>query len=585
MSLVLHGVSASKGVAVGRLSVVQLGEVQITEHVIEEHQVEREILRLKQAVESARAELKAIAEQIPESTPTDVASFVNVHLLMLEDAALSEAPANLVKERLCNAEWALKLQHDALNEVFDAIDDPYLRTRKDDVAHVVNRIQWMLSDQSAADDFGRADGDESIEGRIVFAEDISPAQAVLMHNQNVAAILTGYGGATSHTAILARGLQVPAVVGLNHGRAFLHDNDEVIVDGRRGVVIVAPSDTERRYYRARLADIARYKAARKQLLDAPVLTKDGQHIVLQANVELASDLDTAQSDGADGIGLYRTESLFMNRADAPDEEEQFEAYLDAVKAMRGRPVTIRTVDVGADKQVDGIRPGAPITLNPALGLRGLRLCLREPGLFRSQLLAIMRASAFGPVRVMIPMVSTPHELMQVKTMIEDCAKELAQRGQAFERSIPLGAMIEVPAAALCADLFARQLDFLSIGTNDLIQYTIAVDRVDDEVNYLYDPLHPAVLKLVQMTIRAGERAGIPVGMCGEMAGDTRVTRLLLGMGLKDFSVHPNALLEIKQIISESHASELRRLAARVMRATTTSARDAVLEEMNRDVIH
>ncbi|MCH9674728.1 MAG: phosphoenolpyruvate--protein phosphotransferase, partial [Gammaproteobacteria bacterium] len=489
----------------------------------------------------------------------------------------SKVPVTLIRERRCNAEWALKLQRDSITAVFDAIDDPYLRTRKDDVDQVVNRIQWVLAEDDSAHPSA-----SDVEGRVVFADDLSPADAVLMHHQNVAAILTGYGGATSHTAILARGLKIPAVVGLNQARAFLRENDEVIVDGRRGVIIIGPSASERDYYRARLGDIAAYKSARKRLLDAPVLTKDGERIVLQANVELSTDLETAQSDGADGIGLYRTESLFMNRADPPDEEEQFEAYAQALSAMRGMPVTIRTMDVGADKQVDGMRPGAPASLNPALGLRAVRLCLREPALFRPQLLAILRASALGPVRLMIPMISTPQELGQVKALLVDCQRELKERGVPFDRLLPVGAMIEVPAAAVCADLFARELDFLSIGTNDLIQYTIAVDRVDDEVNYLYDSLHPAVLRLIRMTIQAGDRAGIPVSMCGEMAGDTRVTRLLLGMGLRDFSVHPNALLEIKQIISESHIPELRRLAKRVLRAGRLSTREGLLEQINRD---
>ena len=300
-------------------------------------------------------------------------------------------------------------------------------------------------------------------------------------------------------------------------------------------------------------------------------------------MELPNDISTAVRLGAEGVGLYRTEYLFMNREVPPDEDEQYETYRAVVKALRGAPVTIRTLDLGADKQVDGARPGAPNAMNPALGLRAVRLCLRDPAMFRPQLRAILRASAHGPVRMMIPMLSTLVELQQVRQILDECRRELEHRDVAYDRGMPLGAMIEVPAAAVCADLFARQLDFLSIGTNDLIQYTIAIDRIDDEVTYLYDPLHPAVLRLVQMTIRAGQKAGVPVGMCGEMAGDARYTRLLLGLGLKEFSVHPNALLEVKQIINTSHVGEMRRLTNRVMRATRAVARAALVDQINRGI--
>ena len=581
MSICLHGVGASKGVSIGRLTLVRQSQLRITEHQIDDREIEAEVARFERALKLARADLQRICDQLPKEGTADAASLLNVHLLMLNDSSLTEHPIAIVRERRCSAQWALKLQRDTITAVFDAIDEPYLHNRKEDVDHVVEHIQRILADDEVQRPLSAVDHSR-VAGRIVFADDLSPADAVLMHQQNVAALLTGYGGITSHTAILARGLQIPAVVGLNQARSFLQEDDEVIVDGHRGVVIIAPNQFERAYYTGRLSDSANDGGQREKLLAAPVVTRDGQHIVLQANVELSSDLTLAQSEGADGIGLYRSESLFMNRTDLPEEEEQFSTYVHALRAMRGLPVTIRTVDVGADKQVDGIRPGAPATLNPALGLRAIRLCLREPALFRPQLLAILRASAFGPMRMMIPMISTPQELVQIKTLLDDCRRELAERRIAFNPSLPLGAMIEVPAAALCADIFARHLDFLSIGTNDLIQYTIAVDRIDDEVNYLYNPLHPAVLRLIRMTIRAGERAGVPVSMCGEMAGDTRVTRLLLGMGLKDFSVHPSVLLEIKQIVSESHLPELRRLAKRVLRTTRASTRETLIEEMNHD---
>jgi phosphotransferase system enzyme I (PtsI) len=416
--------------------------------------------------------------------------------------------------------------------------------------------------------------------RIVFADDLAPADAAQLENQGVAALLTEFGGATSHTAILARSLGVPAVVGLHRARPYLREGEMVIVDGREGLVIIAPDHRTIRYFENRQREIARHHARRRRLHRGPAVTADGQRVVLQANVELAADLENARRLNADGIGLFRTEGLYMNRRAPPDEEEQLAAYAALVNRMRGAPVTIRTMDLGADKQVDGVRPGAPATSNPALGLRAVRLCLREPALFRTQLRAILRASALGPVRMLVPMLSTIQEVAQVKATLRECQRQLDRRGEPYDREMPLGGMIEVPAAAVCADAFAAKLDFLSIGTNDLIQYTIAIDRVDDEVNYLYDPLHPAVLRLVKMTIDAGRAHGVPVAMCGEMAGDARYTRLLLGLGLREFSVHPNSLLEVKQIIGRSEVSEMRRLARRVLQASKESTRLALIERMN-----
>jgi phosphotransferase system enzyme I (PtsI) len=573
----LHGIGASKGIAIGKVHIVARGVVEVPEYFLKKAEIEREVKRFEKAVAEARSELGAIKDHIPPNTATDIAAFIDTHLLMLDDAAITNAPIKHIREEGRNAEWALKLQRDALVSVFEAMDDNYLRTRKDDIDHVVNTVQMRLLHTDKP--MQRADG--SFAGKIVFADDLTPADTVLMQHQGVAALVTEFGGPNSHTAILARSLRIPAVVGLHNAGPYLRDDDTVIIDGRRGVVLVDPDEQMVRHYEKRQRKIERIHVARRKLRYAPTVTSDGESIVLQANVELPADLETAVQVGAQGVGLYRTEYLFMNRDEPPDEEEQYQAYTEVVRAGEGAPVTIRTLDLGADKQVDGSRPGAPVTSNPALGLRAVRLCLKEPGLFRPQLRAILRASAHSPVRMMIPMLSTTSELAQVLDMIETCRKELDHAGQPYDRTMPIGAMIEVPAAAICADIFARELDFLSIGTNDLIQYTIAIDRVDDEVNYLYDPLHPAVLRLIQMTIRSGQKMGIPVAMCGEMAGDARYTRLLLGMGLKEFSVHPNALLEVKQVITESHVRESRKFSQRVMRVIKSTTRSALLDEMNR----
>ncbi|MDX1527313.1 MAG: phosphoenolpyruvate--protein phosphotransferase [Gammaproteobacteria bacterium] len=573
----INGVSASKGIAIGRVHIVDRGQFEISERAIKPERVKNEIARFHRALRSARKQLKEVKDRIPRDTATDVSAFIDTHLLMLEDSALTNAPVKFIREKRCNAEWALKVQRDALVAVFETMDDPYLRTRKDDIDHVVNRIQRILLKHKQP---ARGPKAQPLSDRIVFADDLTPADTVLMQHQGIAAFLTEFGGPNSHTAILARSLRIPAVVGLHSARSYLRDDELVIIDGQRGVVIVDPDPATIRHFERRRREIDRQVIARKRLRRAPAVTSDGEAIELHANVELPSDMAAAVQVGATGIGLYRTEYLYMNRDEPPDEEEQYRAYLKMVNALKGAPVTIRTLDLGADKQVDGSRPGAPVSSNPALGLRAVRLCLKEQGLFRPQLRAILRVSARNPVRMMVPMLSTIQELVQVLQLIKECQRELKAEGKAFDPEMPVGAMIEVPAAAVCADLFARRLDFLSIGTNDLIQYTIAIDRIDDEVSYLYDPLHPAVLRLIQTTISAGKKAGVPVAMCGEMAGDARYTRLLLGLGLKEFSVHPNALLEVKQAINETHIGETRKLAQRVMRAVRSTTRESLIEELN-----
>ena len=578
MTFTVHGISASKGIAIGRVRTVDRGRPEATERTLDPSRIEAEVRRFRRAVRAARGELRAVKARIPEGTPKEIAAFIDTHLLMLEDEAISRAPITYIRETRCNAEWALKLERDALVAVFDAMDDPYLRTRKDDVEHVVNRVQIHLQGKRRKE----PPPGETVAGRIIHADDLTPADTVLMQHQGVAGFMTEFGGPNSHTAILARSLDIPAVVGLHRSAsALLRDGDEVVLDGRQGVVIVSPSEVVKRFYERRRREIARTKAARHRLRSTPAVTADGEPVGLQANVELPGESAGAVRDGAAGVGLYRTEFLFMNRRDPPDEQEQFDAYSGLVAALKGAPVTIRTLDLGADKQVDGARPDAPATSNPALGLRAVRLCLKEQSLFRPQIRAILRASARGPVRMMIPMLTTVTELDQVLRIVRDCKCELDAEGEHYDASMPVGAMIEVPAAAICADIFAPRLDFFSIGTNDLIQYTIAIDRIDDEVSYLYDPLHPAVLRLIAITIAAGRKAGIPVAMCGEMAGDARYTKLLLGMGLREFSVHPNALLEVKQIIGETRIALARKFTRRILRSIRSTTRLALVDELNR----
>ncbi len=577
MIIALHGICASKGIALGKVFVIERDHVEVREKRLSKSKIDAEVARFRRALKTASKQLKAVKDEIPADTPADVTAFIDTHLLMLEDTSLSKVPIKRIREDRCNAEWALKMQHDALVRVFDAMEDSYLRTRRNDVSHVVDRVLRILVERKNK---VRRKSLPSMKGRIIVADDLTPADTVLMQHRGVAALITEFGGPTSHTAILARSLRIPSVVGLHDARSYLRNDDMVIIDGREGVVLVHPDDNTLQDYGRLHRRMNRMRVERGKLKRASAVSTDGEAISLQANVELTSDIGLLKDVGASGVGLYRTEFLFMNREEPPDEEEQYAAYSHLARKVQGKPITIRTLDLGADKQVDGSRPNAPTSSNPALGLRAVRLCLREQSLFRPQIKAILRASTNNSVRMMIPMLSNTQELVQVMQIIKSCHRELEAKGHAFNANMPVGAMIEVPAAAVCADIFARHLDFLSIGTNDLIQYTIAIDRVDDEVNYLYDPLHPAVLRLIQITIRAGQNAGIPVAMCGEMAGDSRYTRLLLGLGLKEFSVHPNALLEVKQVINESHIGNLRKLAQRIMRVVKSSTRESLVAEMN-----
>ncbi len=562
MTIAIQGISISRGIAIGKVHCIKHDQIDTPEYVIQKTQIENEISRLNDAITNARSELQAITDHIPKTTSINISEFINTHLLMLEDNALTEEPKIIIKDRLCNAEWALKLQRDALVNVFDEMADAYLRTRKDDVDHVVNRIlRILLKQKPLLDEIP----DEHLKNKVIVADDLTPADTVLMQHYNIAAFATEFGGATSHTAILARNLRIPAVVGLHNAKKLVKNDDIAILDGSAGIVLINPEKNILDHYRKKQKEVKKYYSSLKKIKDAPAKSIDGIPITLMANIELPDDFETVRDVGAVGVGLYRTEFLYMNRNTPPDEEEHFETYLEVIQALQGLPLTIRTVDLGADKEVDGVgRQSSHIRSNPALGLRAVRLCLKEPEFFRPQLRAILRASKHGPVRIMIPMLTNTQEMQQILFIINELKAELENKSIEFDSAIKIGGMIEVPASAICADIFANKLDFLSIGTNDLIQYTMAIDRINDEVNYLYDPLHPAVLRLIQTTIIAGQKENIPISMCGEMAGEKEHTQLLLGLGLREFSVHPATLLEVKEIINKTNISELSELTKKAL---------------------
>ena len=569
MTLSLQGTGVSSGIAIGPVHLLQRDTMEILEYMIPDEIIEDEIERFQRAIATTRQQLNLVREQIPSETRSDITAFIDTHLLMLDDSTLSRVPIQIIREQQCNAEWALKLQRDALVRVFDEMDDPYLRTRRDDVEHVVTSIQRVLLNSPIYHHVNHFQ-EQRLNGHVIVANDLSPADTVLMQHQGVAGFITETGGPTSHTAILARSLNIPAIVGLHNASELLQDRETIVIDGKRGTIIANPDTQILYHYLNRKRHDQVLLEEHQENVHVPAVTTDGIAVSLHANVELPEDIQAMLHAGAEGVGLFRTEYLFMNRELPPDEEEQFDIYHSLVKQLNGKPLTIRTLDLGADKQVDGGRHDITIPTNPALGLRAIRLCLQEPALFYPQLRAIYRASAHGPVRIMIPMISNTAELIQILRHIDTIRHQLTTDGQVFDPNIQVGGMIEVPAAAINARMFCEYLDFLSIGTNDLIQYTLAIDRIDDEVNYLYDPLNPAVLRLISMTLQAGLTTGTPVTMCGEMAGDADYTALLLGMGLRNFSMHPNSIADVKRVILQSNTSQLREQVTALLAAQTDS---------------
>lgn len=564
MSFTLHGLGVSGGIAIGQAQLLSHATLEVAHLTLPTRQLEKEVLRFEKAVDRVRAELDELRGEMAESA-AEVRAFIDVHALILQDPELVDVPKALIRERGCNAEWALVQQMDTLVKQFEAFDDPYLRERKADVVQVVERVIKELMGRAGkiGQSSKTAKSAKGIkeEEQIIVAHDLPPSDLISFKEHRFAAFVTDVGGDTSHTAILARSMAIPAVVGLRGAREAIKDGELLIVDGYRGVIIINPDERVLEEYRLRKTQIELERSKLKRLKKAESLTLDDVRIDLLANIELPDDVQAAKDNGAEGIGLFRTEFLFLNRREVPSEDEQFEAYRKVVKGMADKPVVIRTYDLGADKTFDQARSA----INPALGRRGIRLSLSEPAMFGIQLRAILRAARFGPVRILIPMVSNVQEVDATRAAIDRAREDLRDRRVAYGDDIQLGGMIEIPAAALALNMFLKRLDFVSIGTNDLTQYTLAIDRGDEEVADLYDSLHPAVLMLVAHTLAGGEKAGVPVSICGEMAGNPRLTRLLLGMGLRHFSMHPSQILEVKQQILTSDVGQLAPMVRKLLR--------------------
>ena len=595
MAFTLHGIPVSRGIVIGRVHLLASAALEVPHYVMVPSEIEAEVARLDEAVATVVNELYQLQSELPASAPAEFAALVDLHRLILQDPLLSEEPARLIRERRYNAEWALTTQLQAVVEQFEEMDDEYIASRRADVEQVVERVLKVLTGSAnslsaVADEAdaalkksGRNGNGHDFEPMIVIAHDIAPADMLQFKKKVFAGFATDLGSQTAHTAILAKSLDIPAVVGLGQASRLLQQDECVIVDGEAGILIVDPSQIVLDEYRLRQRDIALANEKLKRLARMQTRTLDDVSIELHANIELPDDCEFANDVGATGIGLFRTEFLFMTRDSMPDEDEQFEAYRRVVTAMTGRPVTIRTLDIGADKTPEAARlefgNNTFNTTNPALGLRAIRFCLAEPQMFLIQLRAILRATAFGPVKLLIPMIAHPQEVDAALVLIATAKGQLDARGIAYDRNMPVGGMIEIPAAALSLGMFAKRLDFFSIGTNDLIQYTLAIDRTDNAVAHLYDPLHPAILQLIAQTISTANRLGVPVSVCGEMAGDPKLARLLLGLGLRQFSMHPAQLLAVKYEVLRSDVGACETLAKKILSAGEPDRIRVLVERM------
>lgn len=578
MSFTLHGLAVSGGIAIGQAHLISQATLEVSHLVIAPRMVEKEVVRFETALARIRSEFAAMKASM-EHSPTDIGAFIDLHLMILSDPELSEVPKQIIRERRCNAEWAIVQQMEVLVAQFEKIDDMYLRERSYDVRQVVERVVRELVGHPGHV-AGKSGKGVKGENLIVVAHDLSPSDVMAFKDQHFSSFVTDVGGSTSHTAILARGMGIPAVLGLHNARQLIRDKETLIVDGTRGVLIVNPDPRILEEYQLKKSQIEIERSKLRLLKTARATTLDKVKIDLLANIEELSDVSVALENGAEGVGLLRTEFIFLGRGDLPSEDEQFEAYRKIVKGMEGRMVTIRTFDLGNDKNIHSESTEDRKRANPALGLRSIRLSLSEPKSFQAQLRAILRTSKQGNVKILVPMLSHAHQIDQTLAALEQAKSSLRGDRIAFDENIEIGGMIEIPAAALAVGLFLRRLNFLSIGTNDLIQYTLAIDRSDEQVSNLYDPLHPAILMLLAHVISSAEKANIPVSMCGEVAGDPRLTRLLLGMGLRQFSMHPAQIPEVKQKIKQSDISELAPIVRRIMRIEESAKIQEQIDRLN-----
>ena len=542
VAFTMHGIGVSGGIAIGHAHLFAGMSAEVDHYEIAAVDIFREQRRYDRAVKEVRDELAALTMNVRHGPSAELAPFVNVHPMLLDDSAFTDAPRDIIRRQHCNAEWALRIQLDELIAQFTDIEDPYLRQREDDVRQVAERILGALAGSERRITMKPVREDPGI----LVARDLSPADVILFREHPFAAFVTDLGGATSHTAIIARSLGIPAIVALHHSRTMVREDELIIVDGTQGVVIVNPDAQVLAEYRLKQNQARLERDKLKRLRSAPTATLDGTPVQLYANIELPGDVEAVKASGAAGIGLFRSEFLFMNRRDLPDEDEQYEAYREVVERMKNAPVTIRTLDLGADKTTMDGQEHVHTAVNPALGLRAIRYCLAEPHLFNTQLRAILRASRHGKVLILIPMLSTWNEVTQALAAVQLAKEQLRDEGIKYDDYVPVGGMIEVPAAAIALPMFIRKLDFLSVGTNDLTQYTLAVGRDDPTVNRYFQDGHAALLRLLGIII--DDAGAMPLTLCGELAGREEMIPQLLAMGFRSLSVAPPLIPATKALV-------------------------------------
>ncbi|MGL4767106.1 MAG: phosphoenolpyruvate--protein phosphotransferase [Formosimonas sp.] len=560
MTFSIHGIGVSDKIAIGKAHLLAHVSLEAAHYLIAPDRVEIEVQRFVDAVRSVQDELTELQASLDDDAPQEMGAILGVHSMIAQDAMLIHAPHDLIRNKRYNAEWALSAQVNELVEQFEAFDDEYLRERKHDVMQVGTRIMRALRGHVISE---QAQPQAFADDMILVAHDIAPADMLQFKGRALAGFITDLGGTTSHTAIVARGLGVPAVVATGQAREIIRENEVVIIDGVNGVVLVNPDELLLKHYRTLQIEQRLHQSRLDGLVDTPAVSLDGRPIQLLANIELPSDLDSVRAANADGIGLFRSEFLFLNRSSLPDEEEQYLAYRTVVQSLAPKAVTIRTLDVGADKNLS--TDDYTVPLNPALGLRAVRYSLAHPDLFLTQLRAILRASAFGRVKLLLPMISGVEQLKQALRLLDQAREQLRERRLAFDAHMAVGVMIEIPSAVLILPALLPLVDFVSIGSNDLTQYTLAVDRGDADVGHLYAETHPAVLRLIAYTIRTAQKANKSVSVCGEMAGDIKLTRLLLGMGLTEFSMQAAQILSIKDRVLKASVKKSRKAATEVLR--------------------
>jgi phosphotransferase system enzyme I (PtsI) len=578
MSFTLKGQAVAPGIAIGRVHLAESNELEIGEYRITKDDVGNEIRRYHNALEAAREQLLELAKRIDPAVAAPAVEMIQTHVLMLEDSKIRKSTEKHIRKELCNAEWALQSQLEHVLAEFRGIEDAYIRARGEDVTQVVRLVQTKLRAEAASIPFDNIP--DRLAETLVVADELTPGELAILHQRGVAGIVTEHGGPHSHTAILASSLGIPAVLGVHGARSLLKEDSILILDGGLGTIFADPDEATLEHYRDVKREAEQFRRSLESLRKRRAVSLDGVEVSLQANAERTVELQQSIDVGADGIGLYRTEFLYLRGA-PPDEEEQYEEYCSALELLDGAILTIRTLDLGADKSIDALDFSQPRrSANPALGLRAIRLCLRDTAMFKTQLRAILRTSAAGKVRCLIPMITSVQEVRSVRALLEEAKHELDKRGQPYDHDMPLGGMIEVPAAALAIDDLGQELDFISVGTNDLMQYALAADRGDEQVAHLYDLLHPGVVRLLRYVLREAERLGLPATVCGEAAGDPRYTRMWLALGLCNFSMHPARLLEVKQVVRETDIGAAREVMKRWLKDPGAPCERSLLQQLD-----